>query len=288
MTEAEAKFGVAGGRTGGVGEGGWFGLGHPNLFASFLLMAMPFWFYAARHFRSVTQRAAGILAVLLGAVAVLYTYARSAWGGLALSMTALALRDPRELRRMILFLILFVIVAQTLTMALIGQGMLDIMTARFEQLGRSRFSMRPQIFAAAFELIRERPLLGVGMATFRRHARTPVLHAHTVLLSYATELGLPAVAAFVAFVGGLMAMTVRNLSTRHVAGYGFLAQATFVSLFAVLTLSMFDHIFFDRNVGHAFFALLALVASYDRMVRERLLPGLEAAEDESPSALWAE
>ena len=69
---------------------------------------------------------------------------------------------------------------------------------------------------------------------------------------------------------------------------GFVAQATFVSLFAVLVLSMFDHIFFDRNVGHAFFALLAIVASYDRMVRERLLPGMEAAEQESASALWTD
>ena len=69
---------------------------------------------------------------------------------------------------------------------------------------------------------------------------------------------------------------------------GFIAKGTFVALFATLTLSMFDHIFFDRNVGHALFALLAIVAAYDRMVRERLLPGMEAAEYEPPSALWTD
>lgn len=288
VTEAEEQFGVAGGRTGGVGEGGWFGLGHPNLFAAFLLVAMPFWFYATKHFKRIVQRVAGVFAILLGAVAILYTYARSAWGGIAISMTALAIRDPREMRRMILFLVLFAFVAQTMTVALVGYGVIEVMEARFEQLGRSAFSMRPQIFASAFELIRERPLLGVGMATFRRHSSTPVLHAHNVLLSYATELGVPATAAFVFFVGSLLVSTVRNLRTSRTPGYGLLAQATFVSLFAVLTLSMFDHIFFDRNVGHAFFALLAIIASYDRMVRERLLPGMEAAAHEPASALWAD
>jgi O-antigen ligase len=288
VTEAEEEFGVAGGRTGGVGEGGWFGLGHPNLFAAFLLMAMPFWFYAASHFKRLLQRAAGVFAILLGAVAILYTYARSAWGGIAISMTALALRDTRELRRMILFLILFAFVAQVMSVALIGAGVVEMMEARFEQLGRSGFSMRPEIYGAAVEVIRERPLLGVGMSAFRRHSPTPVLHAHNVFLSYASELGLPAVAAFIAFVGGMFVMAARNLRTSRVPGYGFIAQGTFVSLFAVLTLSMFDHIFFDRNVGHAFFALLAIIASYDRMVREGLLPGMEAAEDEPASALWTD
>ena len=288
ITEAEVEGGVAGGRTGGVGESGWFGLGHPNLFAAFLLMTMPFWFYAANHFRRFVQRAAGIFAILLGAVAILYTYARSAWGGVAISMSTLAVRDPRELRRMILFLILFAFVAQIMSVGLIGSGVVEVIQARFEQLGRSAFSMRPQIYASALEVIRERPLVGVGMAMFSRHSSTPVLHAHNVFLSYATELGLPAAAAFVMLVGAIFAMTVRNLRTSHIPGYGFLAQGTFVALFAVLTLSMFDHIFFDRNVGHAFFALLAIIASYDRMVRERLLPGMEAAEDEPQSALWTD
>ena len=126
------------------------------------------------------------------------------------------------------------------------------------------------------------------MDAFIAHSRVSVLHAHNVFLSYATELGLPAFVAFTWLVGTMFVMSARNLRVSGTAGYGFLAKSSFVALFAVLTLSMFDHIFFDRNVGHAFFALLALIASYDRMVRERLLPGMEAAQDEPPSALWAD
>lgn len=288
VTEAEVQGGVIGGRAGAVGVRGWFGLGHPNLFASFLIMSMPFWFYAVNHLRKLAQKIAVIFVVLLGAMAVFFTYSRSAWAGLVMSMTALATRDPRELRTLILLLVLVAVVAQTLSVTLIGIGVVDAVATRFEELRRSGYSMRPQIFVAAFEIIRDRPLTGVGMGAFSHHSSVPVVHAHNLFLTYAAELGLPSAAAFVILVGIVFAMAARNLRMSTVPAYGFVADGTFVALFAALALSQFEHTFFDRNVGYAFFALLAIIASYDRMVRERRLPGMEAAEYEPPSALWTD
>ncbi len=290
VTDAELEGGVAGGRTGGVGEGGWFGLGHPNLFAAFLIMVMPFWFYATDHLRRFAHRVFGNLAIVFGFVALLYTYSRAAWGGIMAAILTLGLRDFRALRKTLIFLAVFAVVAQVMTVSLVGMGVAQVIEMRFEELSRSQLSARPEIFSAALVLIRQRPFLGVGMGTFMWHASVTftnrIAHAHNVFLTYASELGIPAALAYVVFIGWIFTMAVRNLRTSRIPGYGFLSQASFVGLFAVLTLMMFDHIFFDRNVGHAFYALLAIIVSLDRMIREKRLPGMEAAEEEQPGSLW--
>lgn len=290
VSEAEFQGGVAGGRTGGVGEGGWFGLGHPNLFAAFLIMAMPFWFYTTDHLKRFLQRAVSNVAIVFGFVALLYTYSRAAWGGIMISILTLGVRDGRAFRRTLVFILMFAVVAQIMTVALIGMGVIEVIQMRFEQLARSQFSARPEIYASAFALIRERPIQGVGMGTYMWHASVTftnrIQHAHNVFLTFATELGIPAAVAFIAFVGAIFTMALRNLRTSRTPGYGFIAQAGYVGLFAILTLMMFDHIFFDRNVGHAFYALLAIIVSYRRMVVEKMFPGMENAVEEPPGTLW--
>ncbi len=272
ITEAEEMGGVAGGRTGGVGESGWFGLAHPNMYAAFLIMSLPFWFYATEHFRRFASRVFANLATLAGFVALLYTYSRSAWGGIMMSMGALGLRDPRSLRRAVAFVVLFAVVAQLMTLALVGMGVIEVIQMRFEQLGRSRWSARPEIFAAALDLIRERPFTGVGMGTFMWHASVTftsrIHHAHNLLLTYAAELGLPAAAVYTVFLAWMFVLAIQNLRSSRAPGYGFISQAGFVGLFAVVTLCQFDFLFFDRNVGHAFYALLAIIVSYNRLMRE--------------------
>jgi len=290
ISEAEMEAGVAGGRTGGVGAGGWFGLAHPNLFAAFLIMAMPYWFYATDHLKRFAYRVVGNIAIVFGFVALLFTYSRSAWGGMMIGITALGLRDFRALKRTIIFLVMFAVVAQVMTLALVGMGVVEVVQMRFEQLNRSGFSARPEIFASALRVMRDRPLQGVGLGAYRWHVSVTftrqLSHAHNVFLSYATELGIPAGLAFAAFVGWILAMAVKNLSTSRIPRYGFIAQASFVGLFAVLTLMMFAHIFFDRNVGHAFYALLAIIVSHRRMAVEGLFPGMHSAIEEPESAVW--
>jgi len=289
MTEAEMRGGVAGGRT-AAGAGGWFGLGHPNLFAAFLIMAMPIWFYATDHLKRLSLRLMGNFSIVFGFVALLYTYSRSAWGGIMMAITILGLRDLRALRKTIIFLLIFAVVAQVVTVALVGRSVIEVVEMRFEQLGRSGYSARPEIYGSALELIRQRPFQGVGLSAYAWHANVTfvarVAHAHNVILTMAAEAGIPASVAFVVFVGWIFVFAVRNLRTSGIPGYGFLAQASFVGLFAVLTLMQFDHIFFDRNVGHGFFALLAIIVAYRRMVTEGMFPGMESEVEELPSSVW--
>jgi putative inorganic carbon (HCO3(-)) transporter len=291
LTSEEAEFGVAGGRVGG----GWFGLGHPNLFAAFLIMTMPTWFYMVDHLKRAWAKILDDLAIVFGFIALLYTYSRSGWVGIMTGIGMLGLRAPRTLIRAVVFLLIFAVVAQVLTVSLVGKGVAEVVRMRFEQLERSNLSSRPEIFAAAWGLIREHPLTGVGIGTFQWHVvgqrMTWIAHGHNVFLTYAAEMGLPCMVLFAIVIGMVLVMGARNVRAGDIPGYGFLARGTYVGLFAIVTLSMFDHIFFDRSVGHAFYALLAIVVAYNRMLREGLLPkpefGAEGAGAEPrPSRLW--
>jgi putative inorganic carbon (HCO3(-)) transporter len=291
LTSEEVDTGVAGGRVGG----GWFGLGHPNLFAAFLIMTMPMWFYAVDHLKHAAAKVIDNLAIVFGFVALLYTYSRSGWMGILTGIGMLGLRAPKTLVRAVVFLLIFAVVAQVLTVTLMGMGAVEIVRMRFEQLQRSNLSSRPEIFAAAWALIRQHPLTGVGIGTFAWHVigvrMAWIAHGHNVFLTYAAEQGIPCMILFAIIVGMVLVMGARNVRAGDIPGYGFLAQGTYVGLFAILTLAMFEYIFFDRNVGHAFYALLAIVVAYNRMLRDGLLPkpapGPDGAETEPrPSRLW--
>jgi O-antigen ligase len=300
VSEEEMQGGVAGGRTGGVGQGGWFGLGHPNLYAAFLLMTLPLWFFGVEHLKRGFMKLMVNLGVVLGFVALLYTYARSGWLGMTAGMGLLGLRDHRILKRLILFVVLFAVVAQVMTLSMVGMGVLDVVELRFSQLETSEFSSRPAIWGGALHLMTEYPLLGVGIGAFRNHAVTTrlafrVIHAHNVILTYACELGLPCTAMYIIFLGMVLGMAWRNLRARAIPSYGFIAQGGFVGMSGVLLLAQFDHIFFDRSVGFAFYGLMGLIVAFNRMLREERLPGQRAEgkgvaieSTRPPSRIWIE
>jgi putative inorganic carbon (HCO3(-)) transporter len=295
ITEAEIRGGVAGGRTSGVGEGGWFGLGHPNLYAAFLLMTLPVWFFGVEHLKQKLARPLANLGVLLGFVALLYTYARSGWGGMLIGMGILGLRQPRLLRKLVLFLVIFAVAAQILTLAMVGVGVAEVLAMRFEQLEASGLSARPEIFAGAAKLAMRYPLLGVGLGAFKNHAVTTKLtfrveHGHSVFLSFASELGFPCTIFFITVMVMVARMAWLNLRARHVPGYGFVAQGGFVGFIGILLLMQFDYIFFDRVVGFALYGLIGIIVSFHRMLREGMVPGYEEGEQGAialpPSRLW--
>jgi O-antigen ligase len=301
VSEEQIEGGVAGGRTGGVGQGGWFGLGHPNLYAAFLLMTLPLWFFGVEHLKRGFLKVMVNLGVVFGFVALLYTYARSGWLGMMAGMGLLGLRDPRILKRLVLFVVLFAVIAQIMTVSMVGMGVIEVIELRFSQLETSDYSARPAIWAGAIELVRQYPLLGVGIGAFRNHAATTkltfrVIHAHNVILTYASELGLPCTLAYVTFLAMVFGMAWRSLRARAIPSYGFIAQGAFVGLSGVLFLAQFDHIFFDRSVGFAFYGLMGLVVAFDRMLREERLPGQHKPEEgfpalkpaTPPSRIWIE
>jgi O-antigen ligase len=284
----EMEFGVVGGQT----AGGWLGLVHPNFYGAFLIVSMPIWFFALDHLRRASHRFLAQLAVLLGFVGLLFTYSRSAWIGMTLALGSQAVLHPPTLRRMALFIVLFAVVAQALAMVTTGEGFVDLIQMRFEQLQRSQFSSRPVIFGVALAVLKQHPFLGVGGGAFAWYSRGlwewgELLHAHNVLLTYACEFGIPAAAAFAVILFSMVGLAFRNMRRLvHVPGYGFLAQGTFAGVVALTTQFMFEHILMSRDVGYALYGAMGVILGLNRFYNEGALPPQPSAAPAARNSPW--
>ncbi|MCK4914860.1 MAG: O-antigen ligase family protein, partial [Candidatus Eisenbacteria sp.] len=269
---------------GGRMEGGWLGLGHPNMFAALLLMTMPIWFFGVSHLKHGIRRLVAEVAVINGFLGILFTYSRSAWVGSMLGVGLVGLADRKSLKRIFLFGALFVIAAQTMVLFTTDMNLVEVVVNRIQQLETSTFSARPYIYASAIQVIKAHPLLGVGLGAFAVHApATPMgwvpSHSHNVYLAYAAEAGIPAAFFFTILVIRLLAMSVRNLRAMgRVPGYGFVALGSCGALVGLVAQTMAVQVFHHRILGFGFYALAAIVVSLDRMIREGQFEELASLE----------
>ncbi|MCD4690951.1 O-antigen ligase family protein [bacterium] len=290
-TAAELEAGVVGGRSEGAGSK-FLGLGHPNFLGAFLIMSMPIWFFAVDHLKRWYHKLLADAAILLGLLGLLFTYSRSAWFGVLAGIGMLGLSDHRALKRIVVFIILFAIVAQGMSLLYTERGVVELVSLRFEQLNRSDYSARPAIFRSALEVIGRNPITGVGPGAFPWHADNSMVagvlsQAHNLLLTIAAEDGIPAALFFIAFFLGIFKMALRNLrALARLPGFGFIAQGAYAGFFAIVMQTLFVHLFHHRNVGYALYALLAIIVALDRMVQDGKLPIPEAEKDEQPSTVW--
>jgi O-antigen ligase len=295
-TEEQWEAGVVGGRTAGAG---FLGLGHPNFFGAFLLMSMPIWFFSVDHLKGFVRRLGANMAVLIGFLGLLFTYSRSSWISTLTGFTILGMADRRALLRIVFFSALFLVVAQGMSLMYAGMSLGEMISIRFEQLNRSGFSERPEIFKSAMGLIKRYPLTGVGPGAFPWHADTSwrshgfLAQAHNVFLTFGAEMGLPAMLIWIVLALRIFAMSVSNLrAVSRVPGYGFLAQGMFVAMLAISAQMFFVHIFNDRNVGYAYYALVAMVVVMNRLIKEGKLPPSKEPDEYGrvpvPSAVWLE
>ncbi|MCK4511550.1 O-antigen ligase family protein, partial [bacterium] len=255
-------------------EGGWLGLGHPNMFAALLLMTMPLWFFAVSHLKHGIRRLAAEVAVISGFLGLLFTYSRSAWVGSMLGIGVAGLVDRKSLRRIFLFGIVFFVVAQTVVFFTTDMNVIEVVVNRIRELETSTFSSRPLIYASAIQLIKTHPWLGVGLGAFQEHAPAVMrgwvpAHPHNVYLAYASEAGIPAALVFVILVIRVLMMAVRNLrAIGRLPGYGFIALGSCAAFIALIVQTMAVQIFHLRILGFGFYALVAIIVTLDRMIRE--------------------
>ena len=281
---------------GGRMEGGWLGLGHPNMFAAMLLMTMPLWFFVVSHLKHGIRRLIAEAAVINGFLGILFTYSRSAWVGTVLGIGLVGLADRKSLRRVVLFGIVFAIIAQTVVVFTIDMNLTDVVVNRLLQLEGSAFSARPDIYFSVIQVIKAHPFLGVGLGAIPMHApATPMgwvpANAHNVYLAYAAEAGIPAFLFFAILFIRMLLMSVGNVrAVGRVPGYGFIALGSCGALLGLAAQTMAVQIFNRRMLGFGFYAVAAIVVALDRMIREGQFDEIESAEPGARSAAspWIE
>ena len=164
---------------------------HPAHYGAAVAILIPFALVGLQGTRSKVVAAAYALAAALGTVALVLTFARSAW--LAFAVSVFVVLDSWRARAVAL--------VGGLVVGLPFAGLIAERVTGADYSGDARLGIWPQ----AVDMIREHPLTGVGVRNFAfaagpmddtfSAAQPP--HAHNLLLNTAAELGVPtAIALF--------------------------------------------------------------------------------------------
>jgi O-antigen ligase len=189
-------------------------------------------------------------AALVGSTALVLSYTRSAWVGLALGLLMLAAVWQRRL------LLLYPLLAALVWLA-VPRAVLDRALSIFDLQQHANYD-RVCMMISGVQMIRDHPWTGVGLDMVRRvyplyrrddapQWRTP--HLHNNPLQIAAERGLPALAAYVWLLGAFFTATWRGLPALA-GGDRAAAAATLIAVVGVTAAGMFEYNFWDAEIQY--------------------------------------
>lgn len=190
--------------------------GYPNAAAGFLLLTGGLALAAALSLTHPTARLVAGLGTIGILTAIALTRSRGAALALAVGLAAgggVALRGYRPWRRLLPWVLL---VGLGVAVGIAGTPLGPWLAARFDPADSS-FAWRRQMLSMAWEMVRDRPWLGVGPGGFpvaaNLYQRLPYVggqNPHNILLEWAAEFGLPAALLGCAGVAAILARALRT------------------------------------------------------------------------------
>lgn len=245
-----SRFGTLGGRVTST-------FSNPNLLAVFLLVLFGFSLGGVLDRRRICAAS-----LTLSAGCLIVTWSRGAWlGALAATAFCLLLYSRGSLAALMV---------SPLAILAVFPWMPNGVRARFASIGNlsetsSRY--RVQTWKGVLRMIRAYPF-GIGSGEENFHTVYPkfavsgtesVMHAHNVFLQVAAEHGLVAVAVFLAMIFLLF----RRFSTTRTANPAYFDRAPMLgcaaALVALLTMGLFDHLWYMPNLFWLFWFVAALL-----------------------------
>ncbi len=246
-----------------IARGG--GTFEPNVTSQFLQMALPF---AAIYFLAAAGRRRFLyLAIfLLAAAAMFVTFARGGWLGAAAALAVVV--AATWLKKRAIGAPTWALAAMTAASVILLIPAAAVILARGAQGDQLSAAYRFADWRAAFAMIRDHPLLGVGKGNYLELARlynpwTLEYPVHNVFLLSWAETGILGLGALVAMVAGVFRAAGRAVrgSSGVGAAFGLAAFAAFAGIVLRMFVSMsFVHPF----VSLTFVALAAAVAASAR------------------------
>ena len=244
---------------------------NPNAFAEVLVLLIPLAVALALCSRGWTGRFVGALSALVGLAAILMTYSRASWIGLAVAAVVFLFLWKKKILPAFLLLGL---VALPFLPDTIFNRILTIFN-----LNDSSTSSRFPLYEAALRLINRRPVVGAGLGTdvVRKavadmnlyYGTSPFVHAHNVYLQTWLETGLLGIVAFVASMGwtvkGAVRAATRPECPRPVR---LITAAGGAALVGILVCGLADYIWTYPRVMLVFWFLVAVTLAGIRLARK--------------------
>lgn len=248
------RFGDIGGRVTSL-------FSNPNILAVYLLLYFPFSLWATFSMQNRGRlRVFYAITTIFSAVCILLTWSRGAWLGLALEILLFLLFHSQKSRHLLRFtplLLLFVpLLPNNFRARLFSIG----------DLGESSIRYRLQTWVGAWRMLVSHPVgIGVGERAWRViyphfavSGTKTVMHAHNVFLQVATELGIVGLTVFLLLLGVVLRRGMQGRNT-----------VTLLAMAGVLTMGLFDHLWYYPGLLVPFWSMLAFCAPREQKAKEK-------------------
>jgi putative inorganic carbon (HCO3(-)) transporter len=255
-------------------------LGNPNLLAGYLLPAVALSLVAVFAWRGWVPKALALTMFFVNTACLVLTFSRGGWIGLIVSIFVVlvlllywwSVELPRFWRVWSLPILLGSIFLVLLLAVLLVEPVRDRVFSMFAGRDDSSNNFRINVWAAVREMIRDRPILGIGpghdafnkIYPLYQRPRFNALSAYSILLEVTVETGFIGLACFlwlliVTFSQAVLQMLrLRYLGSRE----GFWLIAALASLLGLLAHGTVDTVWYRPEVNTLWWLMVALIASY--------------------------
>jgi putative inorganic carbon (HCO3(-)) transporter len=255
-------------------------LGNPNLLGSYLLPAIALSVVAVFVWRHWGAKLLALMMVALNSACLYFTGSRGAWLGfvvMALVMVVLLWQwwSPQlspTLRRWGLMVALGGSVAVILVALVAVDSLRDRALSVFLGSKDSSNNFRQNVWRSAIDMIRDRPILGIGPGNVAfnkvyplyQRPRFSALSAYSVWLELAIEAGILGLLSFIwllVVTFGMGWQRLHQLRDEHNL-QGLWLVGAIASLAGLLGQGTFDTVLYRPEVSTLWWAMIALIASY--------------------------
>jgi putative inorganic carbon (hco3(-)) transporter len=255
-------------------------LGNPNLLAAYLLPAAVFSAAAIFAWRGWVPKALAVLMWGINSACIIVTFSRGGWIGFVLAGFVLvmllvhwfSIYLPRFWRIWALPIGLGVTLGVVLLAVVAVDPLRDRVASMFSGREDSSNNFRINVWLAVIEMIKDRPVLGIGPGNdaFNRvypryqQAGYTALSAYSILLEILVETGFIGLACFLWILittltqGWVQLQRLRQKASRE----GFWLMAAIATIIGMVGHGLFDTVWYRPQVSTLWWLMLSLVASY--------------------------
>ncbi|MCJ8281181.1 MAG: IctB family putative bicarbonate transporter [Rivularia sp. ALOHA_DT_140] len=255
-------------------------LGNPNLLAGYILPAVIFSAIAIFAWRSFPKKALALTMFIVNSACLVLTFSRGGWIGLVASFLVLlvlllywwSIDMPAFWRTWSLPILLGSLAVLFVCAVLFVEPVRERFFSIFAGRGDSSNNFRINVWMAAIEMIKDRPVIGIGPGNNAFNKIYPLyqrpnytaLSAFSVFLEVAVETGLVGFFCFlwllvVTFNSGLLQLRRLRLQ-RNIQGLWLIAGI--VTLAGMLAHGLVDTVWYRPQVNTIWWLMVGLVASY--------------------------
>ena len=255
-------------------------LGNPNLLAGYLVPAVALSIAAIFAWRNWLPKTLAVTMTVINSACLVLTFSRGGWLGFMVSVYVVMLllvwwftpRLPQLWRKWAMPVVLGGSIAFVIVVVTAVDPLRDRVLSIFAGRRDSSNNFRMNVWAAVIDMIRDRPILGIGPGNtaFNRvyplyqRPRYSALSAYSIPLEIAVETGLLGLVCFiwlllVAFYQGWVQLQrLRQVASEQ----GYWLMGAIAAQFGMLTHGLVDTVWYRPQVNTLWWLCMALIASY--------------------------